>query len=272
MPEPRTVLVTGANSGIGLATVIELARRGHRVVGSVRSQRKADQVRERAEGAGVRVETVLLDVDDDDRCREVVDELKPWALVNNAGFAKSGAVEEVADDEARRQLETLVVAPMRLARLALPWMRDQNGGRIVNVSSISAEVTMPLMGWYQAAKAALEGVTDALRTEVRRDGIHVTLVEPGMIDTPIWDDARHELDDPTAYGSAYEAWARATSRLRPLMASPEAVARAIAGVLESDRPRARYKVGVDAHLLVHGTRWLPTRVTDRLSRSILRLR
>src|SRR3954469_1460995 len=98
----RTVLITGANSGIGLATVIELARRGFRSVGSVRSEEKADDVRGAAAAAGVAVETVLLDVQDDDRCRAVIDEVRPWGLVNNAGFGSTGAIEDVSDDEARR--------------------------------------------------------------------------------------------------------------------------------------------------------------------------
>jgi NAD(P)-dependent dehydrogenase (short-subunit alcohol dehydrogenase family) len=272
MPTPRAVLVTGANSGIGLAVVLELARRGHRVVGSVRSTGKAAEVHAAADRAGAEVETVLLDVDDPDRCREVVDEVRPWALVNNAGFARSGAVEEVTDDEARDQIETLVVAPIRLARLALDGMRDQGGGRIVNVSSMSAEVSTPLMGWYQGAKRALEGVSDALRTEVRADDIHVSLIEPGMIDTPIWDETRAEFDRPTSYGPAYAAWSRVTSLLQPLMASPEAVARTVAGALEADRPRARYLVGVDAHVLVRANRWMPTRASDLIARAVLHLR
>jgi NAD(P)-dependent dehydrogenase (short-subunit alcohol dehydrogenase family) len=272
MSTRRTVLVTGANSGIGRAVGVELARRGHRVVGSVRSPDKAAEVEAAASEAGVTVETVLLDVNDDERCREVVDALRPWALVNNAGYARSGAVEEVTDDEARDQLETLVVAPTRLARLALPAMREQGGGRIVNVSSMVAEVSAPLMGWYQAGKRALEGLSDALRVEVRSDDIFVSLVEPGMIDTPIWDDARQDLDRSTSYGAAHEAWMRLISLLRPVMASPDAVARTVAGCLDATRPRARYLVGVDAHVLVRVNRWTPTAVSDLVTRSVLRLR
>src|SRR5436190_11325061 len=119
-----TVLVTGANSGIGLAAVIERARREFNAVGSVRSEEKARHVRAEAEKAGVTVDTVLLDVTDAVACERVVNDLRPFGLVNNAD-------EEISDDEARRALETMLVAPVRMARLALAHMRTAGGGRIV---------------------------------------------------------------------------------------------------------------------------------------------
>src|SRR4051812_42384910 len=125
---PRTVLTTGANSGIGLETAIELARRGYRSIGSVRSEEKADVVATAASEAGVSVETVLLDVTDADACARVLRALPLYGLVNNAGYGGTGAVEDVDDDEVRRMLETMLVAPMRLARLALPSMRERGGG------------------------------------------------------------------------------------------------------------------------------------------------
>lgn len=118
MTTGRTVLTTGANSGIGLATAVALARAGFDSVGGVRSAAKARLVREAAQAAGVQVRTVLLDVADDVACRRVVDRLWPCAIVNNAGYSASGAVEDVSDEEARLALETMVVAPMRAARAA----------------------------------------------------------------------------------------------------------------------------------------------------------
>jgi len=107
-PAGGTILVTGANSGIGLATVLEVAARGYRSVGSVRSAAKATLVREAAAEAGVKVETVILDVTDPAACRRVVNRVKPYGLVNNAGYAETGAVEDVGDDEARQLIETMV--------------------------------------------------------------------------------------------------------------------------------------------------------------------
>jgi len=182
----RTVLTTGANSGIGLATVVHLAALGFHSVGSVRSEAKAVEVAQAAANAGVTVDTVLLDVTDAVRCAAVISELRPWAVVNNAGFSGVGAIEDVTDEEARHQLETMVIAPMRLSRLALPHMRAAGQGRIVNVSSIYGLITTPFSGWYQACKHALEAASDALRLEVARDGIKVVLVEPGGFKTGIW--------------------------------------------------------------------------------------
>src|SRR5207247_2517920 len=118
----QTVLTTGANSGIGLATVLALAHKGFRSVGTVRSESKAEIVARAAKAAGVKVETVTLEVTDEKACARVIDEVRPVGLVNNAGYAATGAVEDVSDDEARMVLETMVIAPMRLARLALRHM------------------------------------------------------------------------------------------------------------------------------------------------------
>ena len=177
----RTVLVTGANSGIGLASTLHLAKLGFHTVGSVRSKAKASHLADVASSAGVSVETMVMDVTDAERCAAVIGNLHPWAVVNNAGYSGVGAIEDVTDDEARRQLETMVVAPMRLARLSLSHMREAGGGRIANISSIYGLTTTPFSGWYQASKHALEAASDALRNEVARDGIKVVLIEPGGI-------------------------------------------------------------------------------------------
>ena len=163
---------------------------------------------EAAHVAGVDVETVLLDVTDADRCARVIADTKPYALVNNAGYSITGSIEDVTDDEARAAFETMVFAPMRLARLALPHMRDGDGGRIVNVSSIYGRTSTPLTGWYQGAKHALEGLSDALRMEVARDGIRVILVEPGGFRTGIWEETEREIAKRA--GSRYDPAYRRT--------------------------------------------------------------
>jgi NAD(P)-dependent dehydrogenase (short-subunit alcohol dehydrogenase family) len=265
-----TVLITGANSGVGLATAVRLAQLGFHSVGSVRSRAKAARVVEAAASAGVTVETVTLDVTDAEGCRKVVDQLRPWALVNNAGYSGVGAIEDVTDEDARRQLETMVVAPLRLSRLALPHMRAAGQGRIVNVSSIYGLTTTPFTGWYQASKHALEALSDALRLEVARDGIKVVLIEPGGVRTHIWEEA--ETDLASRAGSRYETQYRRLvtllARCVPLMAAPEAVAKVVGRALSVGSPRARYLVGWDTQGILAGESLVPTCVKDRLARLV----
>lgn len=271
----RTVLTTGANSGIGLATVVELARRGYRSVGSVRSAAKAEQVRVAAAAADVEVETVLLDVTDAAGCEEVLAELDLYGLVNNAGYAVTGAIEDVGDEDARLELETMVLAPMRLARLALPAMRARGEGRIVNVSSIAGLVTAPFTGWYTAGKHALEALSDALRVEVARDGVKVVLVEPGGFKTAIWEEFERDMSRLEEAGSrnaaAYERFLRIQRLFEPIFGDPARCGKVIADAIASRAPRDRYLVGVDAQLIELTNRLTPTGVRDRLFRVVLGL-
>lgn len=271
----RTVLVTGANSGIGLATVIELAKRGYRTVGSVRSAAKADIVAKAAADAGVDVDTVRLDVADADACAEVVPGLGVWGLVNNAGYALTGAVEDVGDDEARALFEVMVHAPIRLARLALPGMREAGGGRIVNVSSIAGRVSAPFSGHYTAAKHALEALSDALRVEEAGSGVKVILVEPGGFKTGIWDEFEADIDKRTAegsrFGQGYKRFLAGQRLTEPLMGNPEGCAKVIANALGARIPRSRYLVGLDAQAALVADTLTPTFVRDRIFRLTLGL-
>jgi NAD(P)-dependent dehydrogenase (short-subunit alcohol dehydrogenase family) len=205
----KSVVVTGANSGIGLVTALELAGSGYDVIGTVRSAEKARSLTEAAQQRGVQVQSVLLDVTDAESTTEGFAEIDaitgggPWAVVNNAGFAQAGAIEDVTDDDVREQLETNLVAPARIARLVLPGMRKRGDGRIVNISSIAGRFSLPLMGWYCASKHGLEAMTDALRMEVASDGIRVILVEPGSFGTGIWGGARYPEPSVERYGAAY---------------------------------------------------------------------
>jgi len=269
----RTVIVTGANSGIGLATVIEVARLGFHAVGTVRSRAKARTVVSAAADAGVAVDTDLLDVADADGCARVVDRSRPWGIVNNAGYTGVGAVEDVSDEEVRDQLEAMVVAPIRLARLALPHQRAQGGGRIVNVSSVYGRTTTPFTGWYQASKHALEAVSDALRLEVARDGVKVVLVQPGGFKTGIWEEFDRDIAKrgESTYLPGYRRTRQLLGLALPFMGQPQAVAKVIGSALTSGSPRARYVVGLDAQAVVLSQPWVPTAVRDRLARRFLGL-
>ena len=269
------VLTTGANSGIGLATVIELAKRGYRSIGSVRSDAKAEVVQRAAAEAGVEVETVILDVTDADGCKGVLNDLDVdlYGLINNAGYGMTGAIEDVTEDEAHHLFETMVFAPMRLARLALPGMRHAGRGRIVNISSIYGITTTPLTGWYQGAKHALEGLSDALRLEVANAGVQVVLVEPGGFRTGIWEDLERDIDKRGAsrFGSAYRRTQQVMKLSSPIMGEPGQCAKVVAHALGTGRPRARYLVGIDAMTLAMADRFTPTMIKDRVTRLTLGL-
>ena len=269
------MLVTGANGGIGLAACVELAKRGHRVVGTVRSDEAAATVREAAQGADVTVETVTLDLRDVDGARRVIDEVRPRTIVHSAGAAEAGAIEDVTDDEIQAQFETMVFGPLRLSRMALPHMRDAGSGCIVNVSSVLGNVPSPLLGWYAAAKQALEAASEALRLEVADDDVAVVLIELGGVRTGAFDDARQRLDERiaagTRYATAYKVWGDVTKRAESMMASPEAIGEAIAGAVEARHPKARYRVGLDARLLDGLDRLVPGSLRDSAARKLLQL-
>jgi NAD(P)-dependent dehydrogenase (short-subunit alcohol dehydrogenase family) len=203
----------------------------------------------------------------------VVRRFQPTVVVNNAGVPVAGAIEDIGDDEARAAFETMVVGPMRLARLALPYMRQAHDGRIVNVSSIYGRATTPLTGWYQGCKHALEGVSDALRAEVAGDGIKVVLIEPGLVRTGIWGETDGDLDGRAAseFAGPYRRLRSTTRLVDPIMAEPSKVAQVIAGAVTSHRPRARYLVGHDAQAIAALQQYVPTRVWDRMARTILDL-
>ena len=269
----RAVLTTGANSGIGLETVLEVARRGFRSIGSVRSEAKADVVHKAAADAGVEVETVIMDVADADATAAVMGKLDLYGLVNNAGYSGTGAIEDVTDEDARRQLEVMLVAPMRLAKLALPAMRTAGEGRIVNISSIYGRVTTPLTGWYQAAKHGLEAASDALRMEVAGAGVKVVLVEPGGFRTGIWEEFERDVEThrDSAFERSYRRSLAVTKLAQPIMGHPRQVAKVIAGALASGRPRARYLVGLDAQAGALAGTFSPTFVKDRVIRLVFGL-
>lgn len=270
----RSVLVTGANSGIGLATSIELAALGFHTLGVVRSDEKAQVLLDNAQQAGVEVAPLVLDVTDADACDEVLAGLDLYGLVNNAGYYNAGAVEDVPPADVDRQLDTMVAAPMRLAQAALPAMRQRGQGRIVNVASAIVHLTGPITGWYQASKKALSAVSDALRIEVAPFGVEVVLIEPGAIDSNIWVKARDDLQrhrPGSPYADAYNRAISLIDHLHGRMAAPSTVAEVIGQALTVGRPRAVYRVNADAAALRWASMLVPPTVRDRLIRMFVSL-
>jgi NAD(P)-dependent dehydrogenase (short-subunit alcohol dehydrogenase family) len=269
MTGARAVLITGCSSGIGHATALRLARGGWTVYATAR---KPETLADLA-AAGCR--TLPLDVTDEASLRAAVAALDgPLdALVNNAGYSLSGAVEGVELSEARRQLETNVFGLVRLTQLVLPGMRAAGSGRIVNVGSMGGRLTFPGGGWYHASKHALEALTDALRFEVAVFGIDVVLVQPGLIRTGFADAAVGGIAERAGEGP-YAAFDAAVARVtagayaggiaRRLGGDGDDVARAIERALTARRPRTRHRVTGSARLFLTLRRLLPDRAWDAL--------
>ncbi|MBO0654326.1 SDR family oxidoreductase [Streptomyces triculaminicus] len=269
----RSVVVTGASSGIGQATALQLAGAGYEVFATVRSEEKADKLRARAEEEGTRLRTMVLDVTDGARCADVFAEIAgltgggPWAVVNNAGTALPGAIEDVDEDQARRLMEVNLHAPARIARLVLPAMRHRGDGRIVNVSSVAARAVMPFAGWYSTSKAGLSALSHALRMEAAPWGVRVVLVEPGFHASPMLENAADAFERRASVSSRYADCYRVASRsLRDSSRypGPERVARAIHRVLATPRPRARYVLGTDARVGGRLDSLVPYALSDRV--------
>ena len=257
MAEQKTALITGASSGFGLLTTIALARRGWRVLASMRNLERSGKLEEAARAAGVldRIEFHLLDVTKAEQIAHLAAKLAAWgdplhALVNNAGFALPGFAEDVTDAELRDQFETNFFGAAAVTRALLPVMRRQGFGHVVMVSSISGRVGFPGIASYAAAKFALEGWSETLRYEVKTAGIQVVLVEPGSFQTDIW--TRNAkltagLSDPKSpHAGRVAGWrARVDGQKK---ADPQVVADLIVKIVETPRPRLRYAVGVDARM------------------------
>src|SRR5215472_10432048 len=184
-----SILVTGATSGIGRATALYLAARGHHVIATGRNEKALQTMKKEATG---HLDTLPLDVTDKASIAEAMKSVRRLAggldvLVNNAGFGILGPTELITEEDMRAQYETNVFGLMAVTRAALPMMRERGAGRIVNVSSLGGRFTLPLFGVYNSTKFAVESLSDALRIELAPFGIRVSLVEPGVIATNFTD-------------------------------------------------------------------------------------
>jgi NAD(P)-dependent dehydrogenase (short-subunit alcohol dehydrogenase family) len=273
----RAVLITGCSTGIGRATALRLARAGWPVYATARSPAALADLRQ----AGAH--TLALDVTDGESMETAVREVcaaegAVGVLVNNAGYSQSGALETVPIDAVRRQFETNVFGPLRMAQLVLPGMRAQRWGRIVNVGSMGGRLVFPGGGAYHATKYALEAVSDALRFEVAGFGVAVTLLEPGLITTEFGNAAKASVaatqadadgGDPYADFNTHVAEITAGAYegpMRRLGGGPDRVAAVIERTIARSHPPSRVVVTPSARMMIGARRLLGDRLWDAAMR------
>lgn len=277
------MFVTGSSTGIGRATALRLDREGWQVFAGVRRKEDGESLRREA---SERLVPVILDITDPAQTvaaastiEQTVGENGLDGLVNNAGVAILGPLETIPLEDFRRQIEINLTAQVAVTQALLPAIR-RGRGRIVFVSSIGGRMALPFGGPYHAAKFGLEAVADCLRQELRPWQIAVSIIEPGSIDTPIWERGERIADEvaersPSAqqelYGEAIERFRRAVRRTAERGIAPDKVAGAIVHALSARRPRTRYLVGADARGQALARRLLPDRVLDRVVARVMRL-
>ncbi|NOT05363.1 MAG: SDR family NAD(P)-dependent oxidoreductase [Anaerolineales bacterium] len=259
MVKTKTVLVTGASSGIGQAIAILLAQKGYHVFGTSRYpiSRIIPQV-----------EMIGLDVRSDESVEACIRTVMNKAgrldiLINNAGYELGGALEETSLDEATGQFDTNFLGVLRMIKAALPIMREQNQGQIINISSLAGLVGIPFLGMYSASKFALEGYSESLRHEVKPFNIHVSMVEPSFLKTPMMDArqlAAHPIGD-------YDQWRKralaAVRKFEENAPGPELVANTVLKIIKSKSPRLRYILGQQATVVSNLRRFLPEAMLEQ---------
>jgi NAD(P)-dependent dehydrogenase (short-subunit alcohol dehydrogenase family) len=250
----KTAIVTGTSSGFGLSTSVELARKGFTVIAAMRNCDKSNELLQRARKHGVESKIIVheLDVTNEGSIKA----FQTWineefrrvdVLINNAGYAGAGFVEEVSMDEYRQQFETNVFGVFAVTKAILPLMRMQKQGCIINISSISGKVAFPGLSPYAASKHAIEGWSESLRLEMQTFGVKVVLIEPGSYKTNIWSTGKQVAEESLKSHSPYQDYMQSIEKYiaegENSFGDPEDVARKIAKIATMENPDFRYPIG-----------------------------
>jgi NAD(P)-dependent dehydrogenase (short-subunit alcohol dehydrogenase family) len=265
---PKSVVITGASSGLGRAAAIHLAELGYRVFAGVRTESSAAELSGVSSSNGELI-PVMLDVTDAASIAHAgrlvehgCSDTGLWAVVNNAGISISSPLECVPMEVLRTQLETNVVGAVAVLQRFLPLLRA-SGGRIINVSSGIANIPPPYLGAYAAAQFAKEGLSDALRRELRPLGVSVSVIQPGAVFTPIWGKMPAEVSE--TYRERFIEFLNTSASLaQASKTTPADYARTVAAALAAKRPKTRYRVGVDSSSSALARRVVPDRLMDTL--------
>lgn len=267
----KIILITGCSSGIGLDAALSLKKRGHRVIGSCRKNVDVQKL------LSMGIEAVQLDVSDSSSIHNAFAEVMSKTqdhldvLINNAGYGQAGALEDISRDVLRAQFETNVFGLIELTNLAIPVMRKQGYGRIINLSSILGLISLPFRGAYNASKYAVEGVSDTLRLELKSSGIDVITIEPGPIESNFRDScvdySLTKIDTQNSFfKKQYESMLATFKQKKSnslFTCKADAVTNKLIHAIESRKPKARYPITFPAHSMIFLKWLLSVKMLDR---------
>jgi short-subunit dehydrogenase len=269
----QVVIVTGASAGIGEQVARKLASEGAQVVLAARRRERLDRLQQEIEASGGRALRVVTDITSaEDRKRLVQKTLEAFsridALINNAGYGQRGPIELVPVEDIRRNFETNLFSLIALTQLVIPIMREQGGGRIVNISSVAGRIARPFSSVYDATKHALEAISDGLRGELAPFGIKVIVIEPGFIITEFLEVANRVSQPVLENAGAYAPFLAGVNEgykwAKTLAGTPDDIAKLVVRALTAKHPRIRYAAPGHARLALALKRLLPEKLFDRL--------
>lgn len=267
MQDQKVAIVTGSSSGIGFETSLTLARNGFHTYATMRNMegKKSKPLTEVAKNENLQLRAIELDVDNDksviDAINTIVEERERIdVLINNAGYALGGALEDSSMDEIKAQFETNFFGAVRATKAVLPVMRRQGAGKIVNITSMGGRIAIPLSSSYHGSKFALEGLSESIRYELEPFGIKVILIEPGAVGSNFWKNikiAKSSSDSNSPYTQFGNKILKAYEQMEQNTISPSVVAKTILDAVTSNNPQLRYVVGEDAAKTLEARKNMP---------------
>ena len=273
MQERKVALVTGSSSGIGFETALILARTGIHTYATMRNLEKSKNIIEISNTENLPLQVIQLDVNNDTSVKYAIDRIisekkRIDVLVNNAGYGLFGSLEDISIEEIKTQFETNFFGVIRVTKQVLPIMREQNGGIIINVSSVGGRIGLPALSAYHSTKFALEGLSESISYEVEPFGIRVVIIEPGVIRTNIMNSSISTTKASDPKSPYIKLMQKVESRFRSNMENasspPEAVAKVILQAVTSENPELRYTVGNDATTLIQARTNMPDKEFQKI--------